>query len=845
MTCSLRPRPRLVPSHSSPLSPNSLSLKLWGLLSMWLLLGASSSFATVISIAGGDSGSLQTAINNASEGDILELGSGTFNVPAGGFLITNPGASFTIRSASGATVALDGNQAQPVLRYLVDNPGLRGHVIFEDLIFREGASSISGTVGGVSMSGAYATFRRCTFEDNEVTGGNGAGGALGLFSASRATITDSVFQNNVARNSGAAMRIGTDSIAWVHRSQFLNNRSNMPGHRPSSSGGAIDVSDSVLRISNSRFVGNEAGFVGGAIWALGTFTEPNSVPRTDVVISNCTFEDNHARPDAAITTPSPTEGGALHAENQTLMRVYNSRFFDNSSQLGGAVSLYRARAEVESSVFMGNFTFFPGNVGGFGGTFKITSADISDATTNNGTINRPSSEFSLRDSLVEGLGGAADTALKGGCLFAQGDTNRTFGLGGVSQMGSGTVNRTVVEIFDTVFNDCDIDFKSDSAGSGVGGGLNLNHVNLDLRDSIFTNCDATGTDGVGGAIRALADSEISIVGTTFANNTAERFGGALQILGSDLDVNLCTFSENDVSPGFVEPISQSFGAALYSAPHVNLFGSFDFEVTGTVRNSLFSSNIGLDIWDKDQAAGPINDLRFNSNTFFNDSYSDSVYRDNIQGPAVNAAGLNTLVISRDGGVPSTDKSQTNNSQLSVPAIIGAILAVPPQIHGSAASGDLGGGTESYLGFAWSGGSATVDGGAVSGNTGLQTAGVGTHTLAVDGQNFQDTITSGTTPNVNLTATPVEISSGDSSTLAWSSSGTFIDLGMDQSLNVSGASGNTVVSPTESTTYTVCVIAEQGGDVESERVFVDEPAGDVLFEDGFESGDTQSWSTTVP
>ena len=802
--------------------------------------------ATVVTIPGGNSATLQSAINNASEGDILELGAGTFNVPSGGFLITNPGVSFTIRAASGAVVVLDGNGTQPVLRYLVDNPSLRGHVIFEDLTFFDGASSTSGTVGGISMTDARATFRRCTFDGNEVTGGTGAGGALGLFSASRATISDSVFQNNVGRNSGAAIRIGTDSIAWVHRTQFLNNRTNMPGHRASSTGGAIDVSDATLRVSNSRFVGNEAGFVGGAIWALGTFTNPNSVPRTDVVISNCTFEDNHARPDAAINTPSPTEGGAVHAENQVLVRIYNSRFYDNSAQLGGALSVYRARMDVESSVFTGNFTFFPDNEGGFGGTFKVTSNDANDSTTGNGTINRPSSEFSLRDSLVQGLGGTMDSALKGGCFFAQGDTNRTFGNNqNVPPMGDGSVNRTIIEISGSVFDDCDIDFKADSAGSGVGGALNLTHVDLDLQDSLFTNNDATGTNGEGGAIRVLTDSEVSITGTTFIKNSAERFGGALEILGSNVDVDNCTFAENDVSPGFVEPDSQSFGAAIYSAPLVNLFGSFDIEVTGTIRNSLFSNNIGLDIWDRDQAAGPINDLRHNSNTFFNDSYGDLVYRDNIQGPAVNAAGLNALVVTRNGGVPSTDKSQINNSQLTVPAVIGDILGVPPQIQSTGASGETGP-TESYLGFAWSGGSATLDGTGVTGNTGLQTATAGTHTLNVSGQNFQDSLTNGTVPNVSLTASPSEISGGESSTLSWSSNGTFLDLGLDQSLDNTGASGMQVVTPAESTTYTACLITEQGGDVESVRVFVDEEGGEVpLFEDGFESGNTSAWDAAVP
>lgn len=802
-------------------------------------------WATVINIPGGNSGTLQSAINSASEGDILELAAGTFTAPAGGFLITNPGVSFTIRAATGSNVFLDGGGSQPVLRYLVDNPSLRGHVIFEDLTFRNGVSATDGTVGGVSMSDAYATFRGCTFFNNAVFGGNGAGGALGLFSASRATISDTVFDQNLARNGGAAIRVGTDSVAWIHRSQFLDNSTAIPGHRPSSTGGAIDVSDATLWVSNSRFVGNRAGFVGGAIWALGTFTDPNSVPRTEVIIANSTFDSNLAQPNTGISTPSPTEGGAVHAENQTRVRIFNSRFIANSAQLGGALSSYRAIIEVDDSVFEDNLTFFPGNVGGFGGTIKVTSNDANDSTTNNGAINRPSAVFTLRDSLVRGLGGTTDTALKGGCLFAQGDTNRTFGNNpNVPPMGNGSVNRTEINIFDTVFDDCDVDFKSTSTGSGVGGALNLTHVDLNLQGSLFTNCDATGTNGEGGAIRALTDSLVFISDTTFAKNSAERFGGALEILGSDVTIDQCTFIENDVSPGFIEPDSQSFGAAIYAAPLLNLFGSFDIEVTGTVSNSLFSNNTGLDIWDRDQAAGPINDVRYNSNTFFNDSYGDLVYRDNIQGPAVDASGLNALVITRNGGVPSTDKSQVANSQLTTPAVTGAILAVPPQIHSNAASGEPGP-TLSYLGYAWSGASATVDGASVSGNTGLQTATAGTHTLNVGGQTFQDSLTSGAVPSLSLSASPVSINGGDSSTLSWSSNAAFLGFGMDQGLDVSGPSGSTLVSPTQSTTYTACLMTQQGGDVETVRVFVDEVGVEFLFTDGFESGNTSGWDTSVP
>ena len=61
---------------------------------------------------------------------------------------------------------------------------------------------------------------------------------------------------------------------------------------PSSAGGAIHVGNADLLVSNSSFVGNEAGFVGGGIYAIGTWQSPVTTPRSVIQVANCTFEDN-------------------------------------------------------------------------------------------------------------------------------------------------------------------------------------------------------------------------------------------------------------------------------------------------------------------------------------------------------------------------------------------------------------------------------------------------------------------------------------------------------------------------------------------------------------------------
>ena len=113
------------------------------------------------------------------------------------------------------------------------------------------------------------------------------------------------------------------SDAFVHNSQFLNNRTNLPMHRSTSSGGGLGVVTDVgapdqsrLRVSNTRFEGNQAGFVGGGLYSLGRWVDPVSSPRTVVLVANSTFENNLAIRDVFLPAALPTEGGGLHAEDQ-------------------------------------------------------------------------------------------------------------------------------------------------------------------------------------------------------------------------------------------------------------------------------------------------------------------------------------------------------------------------------------------------------------------------------------------------------------------------------------------------------------------------------------------------
>jgi len=87
----------------------------------------------------------------------------------------------------------------------------------------------------------------------------------------------------------------------------------------------------------------------------GSWSSTPSTPAAHVTIANSTFVNNRARRDASVSPLAPTEGGAVHAEDQTTLEIYQSRFVTNSADTGGAVSLYRAGVVVADSAFRGNW----------------------------------------------------------------------------------------------------------------------------------------------------------------------------------------------------------------------------------------------------------------------------------------------------------------------------------------------------------------------------------------------------------------------------------------------------------------------------------------------------------
>jgi predicted outer membrane repeat protein len=808
----------------------------WRRAAALIIIGAAlPAFAGELIRVPDDVPNLSVAIDEIDDGGVIEMASGTYAAPSGGFIISNPNKSFTIRPVPGASVTLSGSGSRPVVRFINSMPDTDSTVVFEDLVFADGYSTLDGAAGGVTLEGAAATFVRCSFRDNQSQANVTGGGGTAVFLGSVAHFTDCEWRENIARNEGAGLRVGEGSAAYVHRGRFIANLANPPGHRGTATGGGLHVTDSVVWVTNSRFEGNQAGYAGGGAYALGTWQAPYTTPRAELVLANCTFVGNRSERHPSVPAVGPTEGGAINVEDQTRATVTNSRLIDNSADLGGCMSVYRSEVEIVDSVFLGNQAVGVGQSTGFGGCFKVSAADLPGES-----VNFPSADFVLADSFVQcryGSTGAAAQVAAG--LWAGGDICRAYGIGGCSTGGTLGFNRTVAALDGVVFADCDADWGGISQ-QGLAGAISSSLVDFDLTDSLVVACDATGDGSSGGAMRIVFQSDARVAGTTIADNTAGDYGGAIYASGSALSFEDLQFFDNEFSPGSSEPETESFGAAIFAAPFDGSFGTAsDLPVTGRLSSSVLSNNVGMPLFDDDRNPQPINAVDYVNNQFYNTTFGTRIYRHSIA-QSKTPSELNSLVIAHSG----VDKG-SGNAGLSSAPVLGSLLAAPSRVLPVTAAGDGEPSTVSYLGYAWDGGGATLDGVPVSGGRGWGPTTAGNHTLTVAGTPFQATVGTGPAPSAQLTASPEIISSGQLVTLSWSTqagtfSGAFIDHGVGRR---STSSGQAQVFPTATTTYRLHVATEEGGATSEVTVWVDElPSG--LFADGFESGDASAWSSTV-
>lgn len=762
------------------------------------------------------------ALDAVPDGGVIELASGSYLAPSGGFIVSNTGKGFTVRPDGSGPVIFTGNAQTNILRFQSTSFGASGPIVFEDLIFERGRTSQAGIAAGMTVYEGEVTLVRCLFRLNASTAAT-VGGALYVAEHARATIIETVFEDNTAKSGGAGMGVRGDSEVWVVDSTFRRNRANVPNHDPGAGGGGINVGNSDLQVADTLFEDNAAGGFGGGLYAIGNWLVPYNVPRTDVVVANCEFVDNTAQRDPSVTgSLSPTEGGAVNVEDQTRMRVFGSRFDNNQAMIGGGINGYRSTIEIVDSRFYGNrATDRSSPYTGFGGAVKVTSDD----GPADGSNNRPAANLLIDGCFLHGQDfGTAANATVGGCLFAAGDGVRIDGDPTVPDIGTIEENQAHVVVRSSVLADCDTEGVDNQKGDG--GGAYVSLTDMVIEDSLVIDSDARGHasgGGWAGGVMGIVHSNLVIARTTIARNSAGQFGGALVVQGANLEMSESSFFANVLT-------SQTYGAAMFSA--TDDFRGID--VTGVVSDCLFADHVGITVFDDDRndPSLPINDLRYHNNDFWAQSAGDTIYIDVVAGSA-NAAQLNNMVVNRTGSVPDTDKGFGNTDLASAPKAA-ELIAAPRD-----------GNPTTPLGWAATGAAAYLDGFPVA-PTGTTHALPGSHALVVGSASDTEVIGTKIQPQLLFQANPPAIQGGQTALLEWQVvAGTFEGGAIDQGVGAVGAAiGSIQVSPVATTTYRFVGMTREGGLLREVTIWV----GDLptqIFADDFESQTTDAWSAVVP
>lgn len=677
-----------------------------------------------------DIANLQDAIAQVADGGIIEMQAGLYQAPAGGFRINNLTKSFVIRAALGSEVILDGGGNTDILRMQNSTRALGKLVTFENLTFANGRTGEHAVAGAVTLHYAEATFQSCIFKSNNGFQSVSGGGAVAVALDSNVRFYNSKWLDNNAQNEGGGLAIQDNSSVEIYGSEFRNNRVNLPSHRITAAGGAIHVGNSKLYVFNSLFENNRAGYVGGAIYGIGNWTDSSNSPSAFIYVINSTFRNNAVERDPGINFGLPTEGGALHAEDQTTAEIYSSTFEGNFAHTGGAVNLYRAIVKVENSLFRDNRATGIGAATGFGAAISAVSNDTNDTTTNGGAINRRSAQLTVNHSIFTRNSAAPSQAAFG--IYIAGDGYRMYGQGGVAQNGNENENRAKASISSTIFHNTDVQGTTGVPGTGIGGSITGDLADISMTDIVVTGADAVGDNSSGGAITLLNNSLARMNKITIANSSSQTFGGAMFIQGSTVELNDCSFIANEISPGVEEPGPfNSYGAAIFASVDEGR----NLSSRGYVSNCLFSQNIGLPIFDDDRNSTAVNAIQYNSNQFYTTFFNDIVYVDPLVG-ASNVNQLNSLVVDRT--VEDTQKSTSANSALQQVPITGLLLT--PHSNILLDNNDL-----YYLAYAWSGDSATLDGQGLLQHSGMKLCSIATcptvtnsvkHSLDVDGQTYE-------------------------------------------------------------------------------------------------------------
>ena len=435
--------------------------------------------------------------------------------------------------------------------YFVNNAGRWG-----------GAISASGyLIAGDDVN--TLTVSGSTFKEN-----GGLYGAGIFVWGSDFTVSDCVFDKNTAsgkgnmtpnNNNGAAIEVTDTNKAIagiITGSKFTNNKAQY--------GGAIDICEGNIKITDSEFVNNSADVEGGAI----DINTVNGNP--EVSISDSKFINNSASYGGAIVNVKDLTVRNTEFVNNTPDAIFNYVGFGGNLDLG-----------------IENFTDLQNAIGLVTGTLTLNQNVV---MTDDEAANFVNGVIINKNIRIDGKGHTID-AKNLGRIFKINNwcdvtlTNVTL------TNGNATVGGAIYN-----FGNLDLVHVNFVNNTAKYGGAIMNYAyGLVLDDSTFTN----NTAKIGGAIYNSADCFV-VGNSTFANNTATSNGGVIFNYGIGFVVGNSTFVNNSAADGAGAILNGGRGFVVGNSTFANNTATskggaiYNYGIGFVVGNSTFANNTAED-----------------------------------------------------------------------------------------------------------------------------------------------------------------------------------------------------------------------------------------------------------
>ena len=500
--------------------------------------------------------------------------------------------------------------------YFVNNAGRWGGAITTS-----GALIAGDDVNTLTVSGS-------TFKEN-----GGLYGAGIFVWGSDFTVSDCVFDKNTAsgkgnmtpnNNNGAAIEVTDTNKAIagiITGSNFTNNKAQY--------GGAIDICEGNIKITDSEFVNNSADVEGGAIDISTVKGNP------EVSISGSKFINNSASYGGAIVNVKDLTVRNTEFVNNTPNAIFNYVGFGGNLDLG-----------------IENFTDLQNAIGLVTGTLTLNQNVV---MTDDEAANFVNGVIINKNIRIDGKGHTID-AKNLGRIFKINNwcdvtlTNVTL------TNGNATVGGAIYN-----FGNLDLVHVNFVNNTAKYGGAIMNYAyGLVLDDSTFTN----NTAKIGGAIYNSDDCFV-VGNSTFTNNTA-KIGGAIYNYGIGFVIGNSTFVNNSAADGAGAIMNGGRGFVVGNSTFANNTATskggaiYNYGIGFVVGNSTFANNTAED-------AGAVYNEGDNSvvgnSTFANNTAEDAgaVYNEGDNSVVGNSTFVNNTATSIGGAIINNGKLVVDNS----------------------------------------------------------------------------------------------------------------------------------------------------------------------------------------